>query len=200
MGKHEAGYERVGRDFYPTPPWPVEALAEHIKFAGKHVWEPACGNGQMSETLKALGATVYSSDIEDRGYASLDAVSDFLTANAPEKIDGIATNPPYGARIIVAEQFIKRGLLHITANGSGLLALLLPCDFDAAKSRRDLFADCPNFIAKVVLTRRIMWFEPPAGESRKRPKENHSWYVWTGKPRSRAPMILYAPKNNGAAL
>lgn len=153
MGKHEVGYERVQRDYYPTPRWPVEALAEHIKFTGKRLWEPAAGDGRMSATLKALGAaSVYSSDIEDRGYARLDAVADFLTANPPAGVDGIVTNPPYGADNKTAEQFVKRGLVHVTNSGGGLLILLLPNDFDAAKSRHNLFADCPNFIAKVVLT------------------------------------------------
>jgi predicted RNA methylase len=199
VGKHETGYERVERDYYPTPPWPVEALAEHIRFTGKRLWEPAAGDGRMSETLKALGAaSVYSSDIEDRGYAGLDAVSDFLTASPPEKIDGITTNPPYGQDNKTAEQFVKRGLVHVTNSGGGLLILLLPSDFDAAKSRHDLFADCSNFVAKVVLTRRVRWFDPPPGEKKKSPKENHAWYIWSGKPRSRAPMILYAPMNRVA--
>ncbi len=99
----------------------------------------------------------------------------------------------------IAEQFIKRGLVHITNSGGGLLILLLPYDFDAAKSRHKLFADCPNFIAKIVLTRRVRWFEPPPGTKKKSPKENHCWCIWSGRPRSRAPALYYAPKSNGAA-
>jgi hypothetical protein len=40
MAKHEAGYARVERDFYPTPPWVVsDALAEHVDLRGLIVWE-----------------------------------------------------------------------------------------------------------------------------------------------------------------
>jgi hypothetical protein len=88
-------------------------------------------------------------------------------------------------------------LMHIAAGG--LLALLLPIDFDCAKTRRHLFADCPAFAAKIVLTRRITWFEHPQGE-KKSPKENDAWFVWNYESHSRSPIILYAPSNNGAAI
>jgi hypothetical protein len=197
MGKHGSEYPRVERDFYPTPAWVIEALAEHVELNATRIWEPACGDGRMSEALKAAGASVYSSDIEDRGYAELDAVLDFLVARHPIPFDKIVTNPAYGERNKTAVKFIERGLMHIT-NG-GLLALLLPNDFDSAKSRRHLFADCPAFVAKIVLTRRIRWFDPPPGKHKKSPKENHAWFVWRCEPRSDSPIILYAPSNNGAA-
>jgi hypothetical protein len=194
MGKHETGYARVERDFYPTPAWVIEALAEHVELAGMRIWEPACGDGRMSEALKAAGASVYSTDIEDRGYAGLDAVFDFLVARpAPALFKKIVTNPPYGEDNKTAVKFVERGLQHIGSGGS--LALLLPNDFDSAKSRRHLFADCLDFVAKIVLTRRIKWFEPPPGERNKSPKENHAWFLWCSTARRvRSPIIRYAPK------
>jgi hypothetical protein len=198
VGKHETGYARAKGDFYPTPTWVTEALAEHVKLAGMHIWKPACGDGRMSEALKAAGASVYSSDIEDRGYAGLDAVLDFVVADPPLRaLDGIVTNPAYGFRNKTAVKFIERGLMHI-ADG-GLLALLLPNDFDSAKSRQHLFSDCPDFVAKIVLTRRITWFEPPPGERNKSPKENHAWFLWRREPRSHSPIILYEPKISSSA-
>jgi hypothetical protein len=53
MGKHETSYERMPRDFYPTPAWVTEALAEHVELAGKRILEPACGDGRMAEALSA---------------------------------------------------------------------------------------------------------------------------------------------------
>jgi hypothetical protein len=197
VGKHEVGYARVEKDFYPSPPWIVKALAEHVALAGKDVWECACGTGQMSEALKEAGASVYSSDVEDRGYAGLNKIADFLTTSPPtlrNKI--IITNPPYGPRNSTAVKFAERGLMHIT-NG-GLLALLLPNDFDSAKSRQHLFANCPMFAGKIVLTRRVKWFEPPPGQESKSPKEWHSWFCWRHKPLSSSPVLLYAPRSNGA--
>ena len=66
MSKH-GSYPRVDGDHYPTPDWTIAALAEHGDLAGKMVWEPCAGSGQMAEALKAAGVTVFCSDIVDRG-------------------------------------------------------------------------------------------------------------------------------------
>jgi hypothetical protein len=97
VGKHETGFARIERDFYPTPSWVVEALAEHVDLAGMHIWECACGTGEMSEALKAAGASVFSSDIEDRDYSGLDAVLDFVDGPHPDiRFNATITNPPFG--------------------------------------------------------------------------------------------------------
>jgi hypothetical protein len=195
MGKHEAGYARLERDLYPTPAWVVtDALAEHVELAGLTVWEPACGNGDMAEPLRQQGcARVYATDIVDRGGAQ-DEVLDFLSAQNPklERFDLIVTNPPFGERGSLATTFIEVGLKRL--GPGGLLALLLPADFDSAKTRARHFADCPHFLAKIVLTKRIVWFERNDGV-REAPKENHAWFLWQKSLlRVRhAPMILYSP-------
>jgi hypothetical protein len=43
----------------------------------------------------------------------------------------------------------------------GKVAMLLRTDFDHAKGRQHLFGQCPIFAKKLVLTRRIVWFEGP---------------------------------------
>jgi hypothetical protein len=64
--------------------------------------------------------------------------------------------------------------------------MLLRVDFDSAKSRRHLFADCPAFAGKIVLTKRIRCIEGSTGS----PSFNHAWFVWDrqhrGRPRGRA--------------
>jgi hypothetical protein len=112
MGKHETGYARVERDLYPTPPWVVSALAEHVDLRGLTVWEPACGDGRMAEALRQQGcARVYTSDIVDRGTGQ-DEVLDFLSAQMPElaRFDMSATNPPFGQGGRQATAFIEVGL------------------------------------------------------------------------------------------
>jgi hypothetical protein len=198
VGKHETGYARVTRDFYPTPVWVVEALAEHIDLVGLRAWECGCGDGHMVEALTAAGAIVcIKTDIVDRGCPGFDGELDFVaTATSPRvNYDAIITNPAYGKRNKLAEKFIETGLQYI-ADG-GLLALLLPNDFDSAITRRHLFAECPAFAGKIVLTKRIIWFEPPPGE-RAGPKENHSWFIWR-RPCSHAPRIFYAPHNGASS-
>jgi hypothetical protein len=192
VGKHEVSYDRVSRDFYPTPPWPTQALTSYVPVAGKRVWEPAAGRGDMATALEAAGASVYATDIEDRGYTKLDRVLDFLDQPPVDlRFGAIITNPPYGARNTLAVKFVELSLERI--GDSGLVAMLLPSDFDAAAGRRSLFKDCPAFAAKIVLTKRIVWFtREQGGES---PKENHAWFVWRRPARAGRPIILYAPIN-----
>jgi hypothetical protein len=196
MGKHETGYARVDKDLYPTRErWVTEALLARLDLAGLNVWECAAGMGDMAEVLKAAGAArVYCSDIVDRGYP-LDAVHDFTLPSSPapgSRFDAIITNPPYGVRHATAETFIETGLAHIGRGGT--LALLLPCDFDNANGRRRFFADCPHYRGKLVLTKRIVWFDRPDG-TREAPKENHAWFIWqcTALRIPAAPVTLYGP-------
>ena len=190
VGKHETGFARIERDFYPTPAWVIEALAEHVDLAGMRIWECACGDRRMAEALKAAGTLIYASDIEDRGYAGIDAVLDFVAAQIPKKrCDAIITNPPFGPRGKLAERFIRTGLA-----ACPLMALLLPADFDSAKTRMSLFAGCQHFAGKIVLTKRIAWFANP-DPHRENPKENSAWFLWSWNAiRGRLPVILYAPQ------
>jgi hypothetical protein len=192
MGKHDSGYQRVARDFYPTPGWVIEALAEHVSLAGKRVLEPACGDGRMAEALKGAGAKVYATDIEDRGYRHLDRAQDFLLGERPSwPFNGIVTNPPFGKGGRLAEKFIARGLELMPARG--FMALLLSIDFDSGITRSRFFASCPLFAGKIVLLGRIKWFEIPGkAES---PKENSAWYLWEREPRLFSPSIMYAPRS-----
>src|SRR5262249_22171121 len=148
MGKHETNYARIERDLYPTPPWVIAALAEHVDFRNLIVWEPACGDGRMAEALKLAGCSrVYATDIADYGYGGRDEIIHFLSERSPVLLprspDGIVTNSPFGKRGKLAEAFIETGLRGLA--GGGILALLLPCDFDSAKTRSRYFGDCPEF-------------------------------------------------------
>ena len=200
MGKRETSFKRVERDHYPTEAWVIEALAEHVDFTGRIVWEFATGNGQMAEALKAAGAArVYCSDIVSYGYP-LDEIFDFTSTGQPGLDDDcdLISNPPFGRAGRLAEVFIESGLRRLSPGG--ILALLLPADFDSAKTRARFFRDCPQFTAKIVLTRRIVWFKRSDG-IREQPKENSAWFLWNNVPRfhtQRAPIIRYAPKASSA--
>jgi len=102
MGKHETGYARQDRDFYPTPAWPIEALAEHVDLRGKYILECACGDGRMARALEAAGAYVTAFDIADYGYGG---VRDFLRYEFLGPLDGTISNP----RVSSACRFRFRG-------------------------------------------------------------------------------------------
>jgi len=123
--------------------------------------------------------------------ASTKARRDFLRDPRPAPHGcHIITNPPFGPRGKTAEAFILTGLARLEPGH--VLALLLPADFDSAASRRELFGECPAFASKVVLTRRIVWFERRDGV-REAPKENHAWYVWQQPRAAGPPTLRYAP-------
>ena len=94
--------EREKNDYYATDPKAMYKLLEYEKF-NKNIWEPACGEGNLSKVLKEHGHNVYSTDLIDRGYQ--DELMDFL--NTENKWFGdIITNPPFK----YATEFIKKSL------------------------------------------------------------------------------------------
>jgi hypothetical protein len=100
------------------------------------------------------------------------------------------------SRALLIDAGIAAGLRHTA--GDGFLALLLAADFDSAKTRPRFCRDCPLFAAKIVLTRRIVWFSNPDPD-KERPKENHAWFIWQNPPPGSAPLILYAPRNTSSS-
>ena len=171
MSQRDSGYERKERDLYETPAWVTEALLPHLPEC-RTIWEPAAGSGKMSRVLEGFAGTVISSDIAEG--------QDFLAADGFDG-DAIITNPPYEQ----AAEFIERAL-SLTAS-DGLVTMLLRTDFDHAKSRQHLFQH-PAFSKKLVLTKRIKWFEDSKGQ----PSFNHAWFVWDYRHKG-PPTLAYGP-------
>lgn len=194
MSQRASGYQRAEADLYPTPFWVVDALAEIVGLKGKMIWEPCCGTGEMVIALERCGADVMGTDLHDRSFPGMLGVHDFTNASTPacvnlKFLDGIVTNPPYGERMTLAEAFIRRSL-DITGT-RGFVAMLLPVDFDSASRRAWAFAECPRYAGKVVLTKRIKWFDGPAS-----PSVSHAWFLWDRQPLAGRlhPRIWYAPR------
>lgn len=182
MSQRNSGYERKERDLYETPEWVTECLVPHIPARVQSIWEPAAGSGQMAKVLgRNQSASVFETDIYPS--ENLDDQFDFLLwcVNAPPA-NGIITNPPYDR----AQEFIEHSLRLMEPIG-GFVAMLLRTDYDHAKTRRHLFADNPAFAKKLVLTKRIVWFE--GGKS---PSFNHAWFIWDWKHEGPA-TLAYGP-------
>src|SRR5262245_49849948 len=144
MSQRESGYQRKPLDQYETPTWVTRALIPHLpQFTGKG-WEPACGSGKMVAALQQAGFDVVGSDIT--------LGVDFLGQAPKTGVSAIITNLPCA----LAREFIERAL-HF--DDTRIVAMLLRTDFDHAARRRHLFTDCAMFAKKVVLTKRIRWFE-----------------------------------------
>ena len=153
-----------GPDFFPTPRWATFAPTENEKFVGD-VWECACGDGAMSRVFEEGGATVFSSDLYDRGYGETGI--DFLAPT--RRADNIVTNPPYNC----AEGFVTSGIK--AANKK--FALLLRLAFlEGANRANTIFAKTPP--SRVwVFSERITFY--PSGIERKGSGTTaYAWFVW----------------------
>jgi hypothetical protein len=174
MSQRVSGFERKERDLYETPEWVTTALVPHIPAFNK-VWEPAAGSGKMVRALQKAGFYVIASDID------LCPEADFLISQPNAGTDAIITNPPY----FLAEEFISHAMM-LMKPVSGCVAMLLRTDYDHAKTRGHLFQH--PFSKKLVLTKRIKWFEDSKGQ----PSFNHAWFIWDWKHQG-APTLAYGP-------
>lgn len=169
MSQRDSGYERKERDCYETPEWVTLALLPHIPDRIKTIYEPAAGSGKMVRALAKSGRVISADDLTEG--------RDFLLCG--QRQEAIVTNPPY----TLASHFIDRAI-DLTGN-SGFVAMLLRTDFDHAASRDNLFS-IPQFAKKLVLRKRIRWFENSDGS----PSFNHAWFIWDWK-HSGPPIIAY---------
>ncbi len=182
MSQRNSGYARKKFDLYETPEWVTEALIPHLRSLGS-VWEPACGSGKMSRVLLGAGYCVSGYDIAN-GH---DFLFQFEPPGGGRMPDAIITNPPYE----LAPQFIEHAL-RLMEPHPGLVAMLLRCDFDHAKSRTHLFRDCPAFACKLVLMKRIVWFVEANGKAKASPSFNHAWFIWDWR-HDGPPVVAYGP-------
>jgi hypothetical protein len=176
MSQRDSGYERKERDLYETPEWVTEAVIGHIPFVnGRRVWEPACGSGKMLKVLvDRLGDDVCGTDIGTG--------TDFLCTKRAHDVFGIVTNPPYEK----AYSFVLHSI-RLMEPVQGFVAMLLRTDWDHAKTRNHLFTEMP-FAKKLVLTKRIRWFEDSKGQ----PSFNHAWFIWDWQHKG-PPTLAYGP-------
>lgn len=189
MSQRHSGYELQAGDAYYTPEWVTDALLDVEQF-NDPVWEPAAGGGHMVSVLRACGYHTHPTDIAT-GF-------DFFDFGDIEANQDIVTNPPFSR----SDEFVRHAL-ELTKPVLGKVAMLLPLAWDAAKTRRDLFADHPAFKAKYILTRRIRWVN--LEQKKAGPSQNHAWYVWDWERCSennrgtvRAPTIGWLPLNEAS--
>ena len=168
-----------GPDFYPTPKWATYALIDNETFEGE-IYEPACGDGAMSEVLKTTGNIVYSVDLYDRGYGPSGV--DFRYCQI--MFDNIVTNPPYNC----AEQFINNAL-KIYRNK---IAFLLRLAFlEGANREKTLFSvNPPNRVW--VFSERITFYQKGA-ERKGSGTTAYAWFVWDKQAPNRSEIRWIKP-------
>lgn len=165
-------WDKASFEFYATPPEATRALLSVEKFTGD-IWEPACGNGAISEVLKASGHIVHSTDLILRGYE--DERLDFLKTTAP-LARNIITNPPYGKHGL-ADAFIRKALTH-TAKTGGKVAMLLNLRSLAHPQRTQKYRKNPP--AKIYILDELTCLPnwKPILKEPRYPKQQYFWSVW----------------------
>lgn len=155
-------HKRVASDFYPTPPDVTEALMRFLRLPmGTVVWEPACGEMDMAEMMRAWGCDVIATDILTG--------TDFLTAETV-KCDWIITNPPFS----LADRFIERCI-----ESKKPFALLLKSQFWHAKKRLELFRSYPPGFVLPLTWRPDFTFKQ---RGKGKPLMDVMWVIWDGVP------------------
>jgi hypothetical protein len=138
MGKR-SNFERVPRDFYPTPAAAVPPLIPHLRGVRSFA-EPCCGNGALVRHLESFGLRcIYQGDIAD-GRNAL-AITDF------GKVDSIISNPPY-----------RRPVMHALIRHFQAIAptwLLVEQDWCATKQAVPYLGSCSDIVA----IGRVRWIE-----------------------------------------
>lgn len=190
-------------DLFPTPPWATRALCECVLTRadwgdGRSVWEPAAGDGHMSEVLAEYFRLVRASDVHDYGHGH--EVGSF-TGSGPDVIDcdgfnppdWVITNPPFNLGIEFAQRAIEEARCGV--------ALLLRSVWMESKERYDkLFAHVPPthiavFCERVPMTKG-RW-DPDASTA-----TSYAWFVWR-KPTelyNRETKLVWIPPGQRKAL
>ncbi len=161
MGKRSQ-FERVERDFYPTPYEAVLPLLPHLPPRTQFI-EPCCGDGALIRHLEANGhECIQATDIEPRMEGA--SKRHFLEYSG---IPGIfITNPPW-----------SRPILHpLIRHLSGIAPtwLLFDADWAHTKQSAELMTRCTH----IVSVGRVKWFP----DSTMTGKDNAAWYRFVKVP------------------
>lgn len=170
MGKRSS-FERIPRDFYPTPPEAVAPLLPHLDETTCYL-EPCCGDGALLTPLQAAGhKCIGLFDIDSPLRAA--TIADARTHTYEGWADCFITNPPW-----------SRDVLHpIILNLSRQLPTWLLFDADWMHTRQS--APYMHLCRKIVSVGRVKWIpdSPFTG------KDNCAWYLFDANAEGAAQFV-----------
>ena len=163
MGKR-SDFDRVPRDFYPTPEAAVLPLLPHLDDNTFFV-EPCAGNGALVEHLeKQNHVCTFAFDIAPQveWVSEADAFDFGMGTLGPLITDAIITNPPWDRKILhpIIEKF---SVLRPTW-------LLFDADWMHTKQSAEYMQWC----RKIVSVGRVKWIP----DSKMTGKDNCAWYLF----------------------
>lgn len=164
----DKSYVREPNDYYATDPKAMELLLKRELFA-PDIWEPACGEGNLSEVLRAHGHNVFSSDLIDRGYG--DKIIDFLESDISFNGD-IITNPPFK----YATEFIQKSLASVPMGNK--VAMFLKINYLSGKKRyREIYSKFPPYRV-YVFSGKIGCSKNNNPDGYKNAIMDYCWMIW----------------------
>ena len=174
-------------DDFPTPPWAVRALIEHIMhnpqaLSEKSCLEPACGAGHTARVLKEYFGKVEYSDAYAYGYGPvLDFLSHPFEMNS---VDWIITNPPFR----LSEEFVVRAL-NVAREGVAILARTV--FIESVGRYRNLFSQTPptkfaQFSERVPMVKGRLDKKAVTATS-------YAWLVWEKKSECATSKLMWIP-------
>lgn len=153
--------------FYSTPPRATLALLSVEAFEGD-IWEPACGNGAMSQVLTDSGYIVHSTDLVDRGFG--EARTDFLMETRL-RAPNVVTNPPFK----LSDEFA----LHALFLGARKIALFQRTAWlEGTKRHANLWSRFPPTHIWVFSSRVTLWRGDDPDPKDKGGVMSLAWFVW----------------------
>ena len=159
---------REENDYYATDPRAMQDLLKYETF-NNDIWEPACGEGNLSEVLKLNGYNVYSTDLINRGYP--DETFDFLKSDIKFKGD-IITNPPFK----YTNEFILKSLESVEMGAK--VAMFLKINYLAGKKRyEEIYSKYPPYRV-YVFSGRYACSKNNKPEGYKNGAMDYVWIIW----------------------
>lgn len=163
MGKR-SDFERVPRDFYPTPPEAVVPLLRHLA-TGTQYAEPCAGDGSLIDALGLAGhICVDAWDIEPRrgGISRQDALTLDPHSWDQDPIACFITNPPWDRKVL------HPLIVHLSDQAPTWLL------FDADWMHTRQSSPFLPRLRKIVSVGRVKWIP----DSKMTGKDNCCWYLF----------------------
>lgn len=158
MGKR-SNFERIERDFYPTPEAAILPLLPHLE-PGTRFCEPCAGDGRLIDHLQKWGhicARAWDIDPKRDDIDEQDARTRFIG-----NIDCFITNPPWSRPIL------HELIVHLSTQAPTWLL------FDSDWMHTKQSAPFIPYLRKIVSVGRVKWIEdsPFTG------KDNCAWHLF----------------------
>ena len=163
MGKR-SDFQRVERDFYPTPSTAVEPLIQHLPKKQFAFAEPCAGDGALVNCIETMtdGWCSWASDLEPQTNNILTRHFREINIDDLFEADYIITNPPW-----------DRNLLHpMIEYFTAFRPTWLLFDADWIHTKQSI--PYMGMLKKIVSIGRVKWIE----NSKSVGKDNCCWYLF----------------------